>query len=151
MTLGLPISHHFFSPTQCSDGKTLGQTSLLRPLRSVFSAHSEVCKLRPMNRRFLIMLLIGLGLMIALWIKQSSFDRELAERAVAVTGCQTDPSVCAEHQRICQDAPSVDNGVCTYECSTPKDCPDTWCCRKAPSGDTTRSVCLPAVACRETP
>ncbi len=99
-----------------------------------------------MTGRFLVMLGIGLLLMFGFWAKEWAVQNERTDREKPIRGCAQEMN-CPRDKPICITAPEVPKGVCTMGCGLKNECPEFWCCRQPPGGDSKPPRCLPAELC----
>ena len=99
-----------------------------------------------MSGRFMSMLLIGLGLMVAMWVKMVDHDKQEMNVDLPTRGCATG-TACPQKAPLCIIAPTVKEGVCSNFCKRRNECPENWCCGEAPNAKGAPNRCLPPTVC----
>jgi hypothetical protein len=99
-----------------------------------------------MSTRFLGMMGVGLILMVALWVKQASFDKAQIAADEQQSGC-VKGAKCTGQGALCVAGPKLMQGVCSSPCSRRNECPENWCCTKAPESKAGVKHCLPPTLC----
>lgn len=98
-----------------------------------------------MRRSFVIMLVIGLGLMGLFWYQTWVSEDAKIKAMAPITGCATTPN-CPEKLDRCLTAYGQHKGVCSSPCAADSQCPEDWCCPPQLEGMKER-LCLPRQAC----
>jgi hypothetical protein len=99
-----------------------------------------------MSGRFLMMLLIGTALMVAMWVKMVDHDKDEMNKDLATYGCLSD-TPCPKDAPLCVAGPTVKSGVCSNFCKRANECPDNWCCGEAKNAKGEPSRCIPPTEC----
>lgn len=98
-----------------------------------------------MRSSFVIMLLIGLGLMGIFWYQTWVSEDAKAKANAPITGCAQTPN-CPEKLDRCLTAYGQTPGVCSAPCAADSQCPEGWCCPPKLEG-MAEQLCLPRQAC----
>ena len=99
-----------------------------------------------MSRRFLIMLLVGVGLMVLMWIKQVEHEKQQMDVDLPTRGC-AQKTQCPQNAPFCVVASSIPDGICANTCRRNNECPENWCCGEAPNARGQLDRCLPPELC----
>lgn len=103
-----------------------------------------------MRPSFVIMLVIGLGLMGLFWWKSWQVEDAKVAAEALVVGCANGSVACPEHLPTCLTGFGATDGICSDECAADSQCPENWCCPLPEEGMTQR-LCAPRQLCLRMP
>lgn len=98
-----------------------------------------------MRPSFVIMLVVGLGLMGLFWWKSWQVEDRRAAEAALITGCAATPN-CPADLPVCLTGHGHGPGVCSTPCKAHEQCPESWCCPLVDEGMSER-LCAPRSTC----